>query len=65
MGATASFGTYERWVTNNLASNPKEGLLEVVVGFGGYVVVLEILLAVESDSLGLDFAFLHVDLVTN
>jgi hypothetical protein len=33
---------------NKLASEPKEGLLEVVVGLGGNVVVLQVLLAVEG-----------------
>ena len=57
--------TYELGVADKLASEPKEGLLEVVVGLGGDVVVLEVLLAVESDGLGLDLALLHVDLVTS
>lgn len=56
--------TYELGVANKLASEPKEGLLEVVVGLGGNVVVLQVLLAVEGDGLGLDLALLHVDLVT-
>lgn len=57
--------TYELGVADKLASEPKEGLLEVVVGLGGDVVVLEVLLAVEGDGLGLDLALLHVDLVTS
>jgi hypothetical protein len=56
--------TYELGVANELAGEPEEGLLEVVVGLGGDVVVLEVLLAVEGDGLGLDLALLHVDLVT-
>jgi hypothetical protein len=59
-----SCGTYELRVTTELASEPEERLLEVVVGLGGNVVVLEVLLAVEGDGLGLDLALLHVDLVT-
>jgi len=51
-------------VANKLAGEPQEGLFEVVVGLGGDIVVLEVLLAVESDRLGLDLALLHVDLVT-
>ena len=51
-------------VANELASEPQEGLLEVVVGLGRNVVVLQVLLAVESDSLSLDLALLHVNLVT-
>jgi hypothetical protein len=42
----------------------QERLLEVVVGFGRNIVVLEILLAMESDGLGLDLALLYIDLVT-
>jgi hypothetical protein len=56
--------TNEGWVADELASKPEEGLLEVVVGLGGDVVVLEVLLAVEGDGLGLDLALLHVDLVS-
>ena len=57
-------GTYELRVANQLASEPEERLLKVVVGLGRDVVVLEVLLAVESDGLGLDLALLDVDLVT-
>lgn len=57
-------GTHKLGVASKLASEPKEGLLKVVVGLGGNVVVLEVLLAVEGDGLGLDLALLHVDLVT-
>jgi len=56
--------TYQSGVTNELPCKPEERLLEVVVRLGGYVVVLEILLAVESDRLGLNLALLDVDLVT-
>ena len=52
--------TYKSLVAHQFACEPKEGLLEVVVGFGGDVVVLKILLAVERNGLGLDFSFLHV-----
>ena len=38
-----------------LAGQPEEWLLEVVVALGGYVVVLEVLLAVEHDALGFHF----------
>lgn len=50
-------------VADQLPRQPQERLLEVVVGFGGYVVVLEVLLAVESDGLGLNLALLDVDFV--
>jgi hypothetical protein len=56
--------THQLGVADQLASEPQEGLLEVVVGLGGDVVVLEVLLAVEGDGLRLDLALLHVDLVT-
>lgn len=56
--------TYQRGVADELAGEPQEGLLEVVVGLGGDVVVLEVLLAVEGDGLGLDLALLDIDLVT-
>jgi len=55
---------YQSGVANELPRKPEERLLEVVVGFGGDVVVLEILLAVDGDRLGLDLALLHVDLVS-
>jgi hypothetical protein len=55
--------TYQSSVANKLASEPKERLLEVVVGLGRDVVVLEVLLAVEGDGLGLHLALLDIDLV--
>lgn len=54
----------EGGVTNELPGQPQEGLLKVVVGLGGDVVILEIFLAMEGDSLGFDLAFLHVDFVS-
>ena len=57
-------GTYQSSVADQLASEPQEGLLEVVVRLGGDIVVLQVLLAVEGDGLGLDLALLHVNLVT-
>ena len=50
---------------DELAREPEEGLLEVVVGLGGDVVVLQVLLPVEGDLLGLDLALLHVHLVAH
>ena len=47
-----------------LSGQPEEGLLEVVVGLGGDIVVLERLLAVEVNCFGLDLALLDIDLVT-
>ena len=54
---------FEAWVPDELTSEPEEGFLEVVVGLGGDVVVLQVLLAVESDGLGFDFALFDVDFV--
>jgi len=54
---------YKSLVADKLPCEPQEGLLKVVVGLGGDVVVLEVLLAVEGDGLGLDLALLDVDLV--
>ena len=51
-------------VADQFAGQPQERLLEVVVRLGRDVVVLEVLLAVECDGLGLDLALLHVDLVS-
>jgi len=56
--------SYQLRVADKLASKPEERLLEVVVGLGGDVVVLEVLLAVEGDGLGLHLTLLHIDLVT-
>lgn len=54
---------YQSRVANKLAGEPEEGLLEVVVGLGRDVVVLEVLFPVEGDGLGLHLALLDVDLV--
>ena len=55
--------TYEGGVSDELASEPEEGLLKVVVGLGRDIVVLKVLLSVEGDGLGLDLALLDIDLV--
>ena len=46
------------------AEEPDEWLFELVVRFGGDVVVLEVLLPVEGNLLGLDFSILDVDLIS-
>ena len=56
--------TNQSWVANKLACQPQERLLKVVVGLGGDVVVLEILLSVESDGLGLHLSLLYINLVS-
>eukprot|EP00601_Ochromonadales_sp_CCMP2298_P005981 CAMPEP_0173204548 /NCGR_PEP_ID=MMETSP1141-20130122/20183_1 /TAXON_ID=483371 /ORGANISM="non described non described, Strain CCMP2298" /LENGTH=132 /DNA_ID=CAMNT_0014130223 /DNA_START=300 /DNA_END=697 /DNA_ORIENTATION=+ len=50
-------------VSGHLARDPDEGLLEVVVHLGGDLVVLQVLLAVEGDLLGLHLAVLDLNLV--
>jgi hypothetical protein len=55
--------TYQGLVADEFPGEPEERLLEVVVGLGGDVVVLQVLLSVEGDGLCLDLALLHVDLV--
>ena len=52
-------------VTDQLPGQPEERLLKVVVGLGRDVIVLQVLLSVESNLLGLDFAVAHIDLVTD
>lgn len=54
---------YESRVTAKFARKPKEGFLEVVVRLGRDVVVLQVLLPMEGDSLGLDLALLDINLV--
>jgi hypothetical protein len=56
--------THQSLVANEFPGEPEERLLEVVVRLGWDVVVLEVLLAVEGDGLGLDLALLNVNLVT-
>lgn len=53
----------EGGLLEGLLGEVEEGLLKVVVGLCGDVVVLEVLLAVEGDLLGLHLAVLLVDLV--
>ena len=55
--------TYQTWVASKLPRQPEERLLEVVVGLGRDVVVLEVFFPVESDGLGLHLSFLDVNLV--
>ena len=67
------FGRGEQWrlnegqlrVVDHASEQPDEGLLELVVALGRDVVVLQILLPVERDLLGLDLAVAHVDLVAD
>jgi hypothetical protein len=54
-----------RYLPDDLAEKPDEGLFELIVALGGDVVVLKVLLSVESDLLGLNLAVLHVNLVAD
>jgi hypothetical protein len=63
-GCDLEWETYKSGIADELASEPEEWLLEVIVGLGRNVVVLEVLFPVESDGLGLDLALLDIDLVT-
>ena len=57
--------TDQSWVANKLTCQPQERLLKVVIGLGGNVVVLEVLLSVESDGLGLHLSLLNINLVAS
>ena len=63
-GKSRSSNEIQVRVTNQLASQPKERLLKVIVGLGRDIVVLQVLLSVESDGLGLYLTLLNIDLVT-
>jgi hypothetical protein len=52
-------------IVDQAAEKPDEGLLELVVALGRDVVVLEVLLTVEGDLLGLNLAVTHVDFVAD
>ena len=62
-GSCQTILSYQIWVANKFSCQPQEWLLEIVIGLGGDVVILEILLAMKSYCLCLDLALLHVDLV--
>lgn len=42
----------------------KEGLLKIIVALGRYLIVLQILLPVEGNLLGLNLPVLHINLVS-
>ena len=56
--------TYQARVADQLTSEPQERLFEVIVGFGGNIVVLKVLFSVESDGLCFDLALLDIDFVS-
>lgn len=51
-------------VSGEFAGQPEKGFFKVVVRLGGDIVVLQVLLAVEGDLLGLDFTVLDFHLVS-
>ena len=55
--------TYQAWVADKLSRQPQEGLLEIVVGFRGNIIILEILLPMESDGLCFHFSLFDVDFI--
>ena len=50
-------------VANQLPRQPQEGLFKVIVGLCRDVVVLKVLLSMEGNRLGLDFALLDINFV--
>jgi len=50
---------------NESSEEPDEWLFKLIVALGRDIVVLQVLLSVESDLLGLDLSVLDVDLVSN
>jgi hypothetical protein len=47
------------------SKEPDEGLLELIVALSRDIIVLQVLLSVESDLLGLDLSVLNINLVSN
>ena len=64
-GKERSLNKGEVGIVDHSAEQPDERLLELIVALGRDVVVLEGLLAVESDLLGLDLAIADIDLVAD
>jgi hypothetical protein len=54
---------FQSGIADKLSCQPEERFLEVVVGLSRDIVVLQILLSMESDSLSLNLSFLNVNLV--
>ena len=55
---------YQSLIANEFPGKPEEGLLKVIIRLCRNVVVLQVLLAMEGDGLGLHLPLLNVDLVT-
>lgn len=54
----------KKYLPSELSEEPDEWLFELIVGLGRDIVVLEVLLSVEGDLLGLHLSVLHINLVT-
>jgi hypothetical protein len=52
-------------VVDELSEQPDEGLLELIIALGRDIVVLQVLLSVEGDLLGLHLSVLHVNFVAD
>jgi hypothetical protein len=52
-------------VSNKSSQEPDEWLLKLIVALSRDIIVLEILLSVECDLLGLDLSVLNIDFVSN
>lgn len=64
-GENWSFNENEVGVVGETAEEPDEGFLKLVVTLGRDIVILQVLLSVEGDLLGLHLAVFDINLVTN
>ena len=64
-GQEGSLDEMEGRIVDHSSQEPHEGLLKLVITFGANVVVLQVLLSVEGDLLGLNLAILDVNLVSD
>ena len=64
-GEERSFDESEVTIVDHSTEEPDERLLELVVALSGDIVVLEVLLSVEGDLLGLNLAITDIDFVTD
>ena len=53
----------EVWIVGETTKEPDEGLFKLIVALSRDIVILEVLLSVESDLLGLDFSVFDIDFV--
>lgn len=64
-GQDGRLNEHEVGVVGKTTEEPDEGLLKLVVALGRDVVILQVLLAVEGDLLGLHLAVFNIDLVAD